>query len=96
MKAASVCTVLGLTLISGALLAATTGMTSGRPSHLEARFETLDGDGDGRIVRSELDADSGLRQHFSALDRDGDGTLSWPEFRGQAMPDWTDNARDAS
>lgn len=96
MKAASVCTVLGLTLISGALLAATTGMTSDRPSRLEARFETLDGDGDGRVVRSELDADSGLRQHFSALDHDGDGVLSWPEFRGHGIPDWTDDTQDAS
>jgi Ca2+-binding EF-hand superfamily protein len=96
MKAASVCTVLGLTLISGALLAATTGMTNEMPSRLEARFEALDDDGDGRVARSELDADAALRQHFGALDGNGDGVLSWPEFRGQGMPDWTNETRDAT
>lgn len=84
MKAASLCTVLGLTLISGALLAATTGVTDSMPSRIEARFETLDADGDGRIAPQE--ADAGLEQHFGAIDTDGDGVLSWREFRGHAMP----------
>lgn len=96
MKAASVCTVLGLALISGALLAATTGMTSEMPSRLEARFETLDGDGDGRVARSELDAAAGLRRHFGALDHDGDGALSWSEFRDRGMPDSMEAAQDAN
>lgn len=95
MKAASVCTILGLTLISGALLAATTSVTNELPSRLEARFKALDGDGDGGIARGELDADAGLRQHFGALDHDGDGVLSWPEFRGRGMPDWTNSTQDA-
>lgn len=86
MRAASVCTLLGLTLISGALLAATTGVTSAIPSRIEARFEALDANGDGEIASSEAKESAGLAQHFSELDRDGDGALSWPEFRGHGMP----------
>lgn len=87
MKAASVCTILGMTLISGALLAATTGVGDSMPSRIEARFESLDSDSNGRIAPRELAADAGLAQHFDELDRDGNGVLSWREFRGHAMPD---------
>ncbi|MEX0607387.1 MAG: hypothetical protein WD382_06905 [Halofilum sp. (in: g-proteobacteria)] len=86
MKAASVCTVLGMTLISGALLAATTGVTGAMPSRIEARFEALDTDANGRIAPREAEADAGLAQHFGDIDRDGDGELSWREFRSHAMP----------
>ena len=95
MKAASVCTVLGLTLISGALLAATTGVTGAIPGRIEARFNALDADGNGQIAPEEAKVSAGLSRHFASLDRDGNGILSWPEFRGRKMPGDSPKLSDA-
>lgn len=82
MKPASISIVLGLVLISGALLAATAG-TGGEKSP-RARFEALDVDGNARITPPEAEAIAGLARHFGKFDRDDDGTLTWSEFRRHA------------
>lgn len=80
MRAASVTTVLGLILISGALLAATTTPTGHGDGSSRAAFERLDRNGDQRIDRQEAEANAGLATHFAKFDRDSDDTLSFKEF----------------
>lgn len=87
MKAASVCTASGLTLISGALVAATMGLTGGAMSFLQARFDAIDTDGSREITRSEARVSAGLVRHFAQLDRNGDGIVSWAEFRRRGVPE---------
>lgn len=82
MKPASISIVLGLALISGALLAATTG--AGTDADPRTRFEALDADGDARITPPEAEAIAGLARHFTKFDRDHDGALTWAEFRRHA------------
>ncbi|MDZ7749867.1 MAG: EF-hand domain-containing protein [Halofilum sp. (in: g-proteobacteria)] len=91
MKAAAISTILGLTLISGALLAETIGL-DGRDGRAAAeRFDAYDADGDGRVSRDEAGRMSaGLHTHFAKFDRDADGTLSRAEFRRHAAPDAAD------
>ena len=87
MKAASVSMILGLTLISGALLAQTVGLAGGQQAEVEAEFRAHDVDGDGAISRSEAKStNAGLHTHFSKFDRDADGTLTLEEFRLHAAP----------
>lgn len=80
MRPAAISIVLGLVLISGAMLAATTGADEGP----RERFEALDADGDTRVTQPEAEAIAGLARHFSKFDRDDDGALTWAEFRRHA------------
>lgn len=82
MKPAAISIVLGLVLISGALLAATAD--PGGEAEPRVRFEALDADGDARITPREAEAVAGLARHFAKFDRDHDGTLTWAEFRRHA------------
>lgn len=82
MKPAGISIIVGLVLISGALLAATSG--SGEDASARARFEVLDVDGDARITPREARAIAGLATHFSKFDRNDDGTLTWSEYRRYA------------
>lgn len=82
MKPAAISIIVGLVLISGALLAATTG--AGGDASARARFQALDADGDARITPREAEAIAGLATHFSKFDRDGDGALTWSEYRRHA------------
>lgn len=80
MRPAAISIVLGLVLISGAMLAAITGAGAGP----RERFEALDTDGDTRVTQPEAEAIAGLARHFSKFDRDDDGALTWAEFRRHA------------
>jgi hypothetical protein len=81
MKAAPVTTILGLILLSGALLAAaSTRDADSAGSRAKAEFERLDRDGDDRISRREAESNPGLAVHFAKFDADSDGTLLWHEF----------------
>lgn len=86
MKTASVTTILGLILISGALLAATTTPTGHGDSRSRVAFERLDRDRDQRISREEAEANAGLATHFAKFDRDSDDTLSYTEFLRHDRP----------
>lgn len=86
MKAASVCTILGLTLISGALLAATAGGTGETIAQVKSRFDRIDADENRRISPLEAMVSAGLSERFDKLDANGDGALSWPEFRRHRAP----------
>jgi len=77
MKPASISIVLGLALISGALLAATTNQTNQRARD---EFHGLDANGDAQISATEAKSFAGLAKNFSVFDRDNDGELSWKEF----------------
>ncbi|MDX1610522.1 MAG: EF-hand domain-containing protein [Halofilum sp. (in: g-proteobacteria)] len=88
MKGASISTILGLLLLSVAILAASTGFAGGQRDEVRDRFEVLDADGDGRVTPAEARrTNAGLATHFDKFDRDGDGTLSLGEFRRHAQPD---------
>ena len=91
MKGALISTLLGLALLSVAVLAASTGLVgSGRDTVREA-FAAIDGDGDGLISPAEARrASAGLATHFDKFDRDRDGALSLTEFRRHAQPDRAD------
>lgn len=80
MRTAAVTTILGLILISGALLAATTRDKREPQDPAAVGFERLDRDGDGRISPREAEVNAGLATHFRKFDRDGDGTLDREEF----------------
>jgi Ca2+-binding EF-hand superfamily protein len=87
MRAASISMILGLTLMSGALLAETAGLSDARRTTVQAEFRAHDADGDGRITRAEArHRNAGLHTHFSKFDRDADGALSLEEFRRHAAP----------
>jgi len=77
MKPASISLVLGLALISGGLLAATTQGPNQRARH---EFQGLDANGDAQISASEAKSFAGLARNFSEFDRNHDGELSWKEF----------------
>lgn len=66
-------------------------MSSGLQFELEQAFKIIDGDGDGRITRAELEAllsrvgpeppsQEELTMMLSEVDRDGDGSISLEEF----------------
>lgn len=80
MKAAPVTTILGLILLSGALLAAASTRDAETGSRAKAEFERLDRDGDDRVSRGEAESNPGLATHFARFDGDSDGTLEWHEF----------------
>lgn len=82
MKPAAISIVLGLVLISGALLAVTAG--TGEDANPRARFEALDADDNARITPPEAEAIAGLARHFGKFDRDDDGALTWSEYRRHA------------
>ena len=86
MKTAAVTSILGLALISGALLAAATSRTGEPNDAAGVEFERLDRDGDGRISPREAEVNAGLSTHFRKFDRDGDGTLDREEFRSHVQP----------
>ncbi len=51
-----------------------------RQARKKARFDPMDGDGDGVVTRAEFIAVA--REHFEAADKDGNGVSPW-EFRAQ-------------
>ncbi len=50
---------------------------------VEAKFESLDKDADGRLSKEELSSDSGLAGSFSTIDGDADGYVTMDEFRAK-------------
>ena len=91
MKGASISTVLGLALLSVAVLAASAGLSGGPRDEARDRFAVIDRDGDGFISPLEArKASAGLATHFDKFDRDRDGALSWTEYRRHAQPDRAD------
>jgi Ca2+-binding EF-hand superfamily protein len=50
---------------------------------VEAKFESLDKDADGRLSKEELSSDSGLSGSFSTIDGNSDGYLTMEEFRAK-------------
>ena len=50
---------------------------------VEAKFESLDKDADGRLSREELSSDSGLSGSFSTIDGNSDGYVTIEEFRAK-------------
>jgi Ca2+-binding EF-hand superfamily protein len=52
-------------------------------SGVEAKFESLDKDTDGRLSKEELSSDSSLSGSFSTIDGDADGYVTKEEFRAK-------------
>jgi len=50
---------------------------------VDAKFESLDKDADGRLSKEELSSDSGLAGSFSVIDGDSDGYVTMNEFRAK-------------
>ena len=50
---------------------------------VEAKFESLDKDADGRLSREELSSDSSLSGSFSTIDGNSDGYVTMEEFRAK-------------
>ena len=52
-------------------------------SGVEAKFESLDKDADGRLSKEELSSDSGLSGSFHTIDGNSDGYVTKEEFRAK-------------
>jgi Ca2+-binding EF-hand superfamily protein len=50
---------------------------------VEAKFESLDKDADGRLSKEELSGDKGLSWSFSTIDGNSDGYVTMDEFRAK-------------
>ncbi len=50
---------------------------------VEAKFESLDKDADGRLNKEEISSDSGLSGSFSTIDGNSDGYVTMEEFRAK-------------
>lgn len=91
MKGASISTLLGLVLLSVAILAATAGLAGGKRDEVRDAFTAIDRDADGFISPAEARrVSAGLATHFDKFDRDRDGALSLTEYRRHAQPDRAD------
>ena len=86
MRAATVTTILGLILISGALLAATATSTGDASDSAKGEFDRLDRNRDERIDRAEARTDARIAKQFAELDGDADGMLKWREFLRREEP----------
>ena len=87
MRAATVTTILGLVLISGALLAATATSTGGNAADsARGEFDRLDRNRDERIDRAEVRGNAEIAKQFAELDGDSDGMLEWREFLRREDP----------
>ena len=71
---------------AAALLSAAAFAEDAKPKKgVEARFESIDKNADGKLTQEELAGDSKLSGMFSTLDRDGDGAVTLEEFRAKVQ-----------
>lgn len=81
-----------IVLSLGLGLAATSAMAiaqapapSASPAPMQRGLLAHDSNGDGRLQRSEVQADARLLARFDRLDRDGDGVLAGAELQGPRL-----------
>jgi Ca2+-binding EF-hand superfamily protein len=73
----------GLILLCSAALFSTAALANDEPDAKSAGgiFQTLDADGDGKISKSEAEANQGFANHFDKLDGNSDGFVSKREYQ---------------
>jgi Ca2+-binding EF-hand superfamily protein len=73
----------GLILLCSAALFSTAALANDEPDAKSAGgiFQTLDADGDGKVSKSEAEANQGFSNNFDKLDGNSDGFVSKREFQ---------------
>lgn len=87
MRKRSLYIVLGLGMAAAAsgLAMAQAPAKPAAPAPAQRSLLAHDSNGDGRLQRSEVQADARLLARFERMDRDGDGVLAGPELQGPRM-----------